>query len=550
MNTNDSNKMDVKTNATGIPLVIGSLLARMSRSLHVCVDKNEALLHRYFKFPDAFQRPHCTMLSWRALKDQGRVEYDRGNFEQALSLYQQALSSSSANGLSSTTSILDSQVIMSNIVACRLKLGQNDRAVQDAQECIRLNPSWSKAHVRLASAYIALGRSNDACNALQTAIRHDSSNATARQMLLQQLRRDNRPPVHQQQQSSQQQQQQHPNMDQSNGVEDSNRDSSAGNSTAAGMGDNNNNNNSTRSDAVPPPPSPQHRPATAAAATNLHDDDDVDDTMSLGDRWRANGNRLKHWYTSQSESRQSGIKLLLGLLALYISFGGRFGLLVGDDSRWSSPPSHRGDQYNGRADRAARRHTAAASTGRYHDADDDTYYQRQQEQQQQQRPQRQHHEYRTSQQRPATDDASSYYSSNRGYDGYSSSSSSNGDHHNSYRRSDYDRRSGSSRNYNHRSFNGDSGAPPWRLILLVLVGAYVCRINGINPLPIALVLLRGFGGIGGINGINPLPIALVLLRGFGGIGGIMYGGFGGLGGFGGFGGRPRHYYRQRRGRMW
>jgi tetratricopeptide (TPR) repeat protein len=535
MNTNDSNKMDVMTQCCRIPLVIpvpvGSPSTNEQKPPRLCRaerDKNEALLHRFYyfipvPFPDAFQQPHCTMLSWRALKDQGRVEYDRGNYEQALSLYQQALSSAATAGLSSTTSILDRQVILSNIVACRLKLGQNDRAVQDAQECIRLNPSWSKAHVRLASAYIALGRSNDACNALQTAIRHDSCNATARQMLLQQLRRDNRPPPHQQQSSQQQQSRQHPNMDQSHGVEDSNRDTSAGNATAAGTGDNNNNNNdSTRSDDVPSPPSPQHRPAAAAAATNLDNDDNVDDTMSLIDRWRANGNRLKHWYTSQSESRQSGIKLLLGLLVLYISFGGRFGL-VGDNSRWSH---HRGDHYNSRADQAARRNTAAASAGRYHNADDDTYYQ--QQPQQQQRPQRQHHEYRSSQQRRATDDASSYYSSNRGYDGYSSSSSSNGDHHNSYRRSEYDRRSGSSRGYNNRYMNGDSGAPPWRLILLVLAGAYVCRINGINPLPIALVLLRGFGGIGG----------------------IMYGGgFGG--GFGGFGGRPHHYYRPaRRGRMW
>jgi Tetratricopeptide repeat len=484
------------------------------KSLHVPTRQRRAFtaLLLLYTFPS---RRICTMLSWRGLKDQGRVEYDRGNFEQALSLYQQALSSAAAHGLSST-SILDRQVILSNIVACRLKLGQNERAVQDALDCIKWNPSWSKAHVRLASAYIALGRSNDACNALQTAIRHDSSNATARQMLLQQLRRDNRPPAHTQHQ--QQPAPRQPNMDQSHGVED-HRDASARNA-AAGMGDNNND----RSDAVPPSSSPQHRPAAAAAAaaTNLDDDDNVDDTMSLADRWRANWSMLKHWYTSQSESRQNGIKLLLGLLALYISFGGRFGLV--GDSRLS--PSHdRGDHhYGGGADRDARRNTAAApAAARYNDVDDDdTYYQRQQ--QQQQRPQqRQQHEYRASHQRPATDDASSsYYSSNRGYDGYSSSSS-NGDTHNSYRRSSDYRRSGSS-SY-HRYLNGDSGAPPWRLILVVLAVAYVCRINGINPLPLALVLLRGFGGIGG----------------------IMYGGFGGGGGFGG---RPHHYYRQRRGRMW
>ena len=48
---------------------------------------------------------------------------------------------------------------------------QAEAAVNDAKQCIALNPQWAKGHVRLASAYIAQGgHSNDACNSLQTAL--------------------------------------------------------------------------------------------------------------------------------------------------------------------------------------------------------------------------------------------------------------------------------------------------------------------------------------------------------------------------------------------
>ena len=57
-------------------------------------------------------------------------------------------------------------------------------------QCIALNPNWSKAHIRLASAYIAQGdHSNDACQALQRALSLDPSNKVARQMLVNELRR-------------------------------------------------------------------------------------------------------------------------------------------------------------------------------------------------------------------------------------------------------------------------------------------------------------------------------------------------------------------------
>jgi len=68
---------------------------------------------------------------------------------------------------------------------------QAEAAVATAKKCIVLNDQWAKEHVRLASAYIALGlngNSNDACNALKRALQLEARNPTARDMLIRVLR--------------------------------------------------------------------------------------------------------------------------------------------------------------------------------------------------------------------------------------------------------------------------------------------------------------------------------------------------------------------------
>eukprot|EP00977_Amphora_coffeiformis_P027063 scaffold32744_cov160-Amphora_coffeaeformis.AAC.1 len=127
--------------------------------------------------------------SWLGLKEAGGRAFQQGNYEEALNLYRMALRPEYECALTA-----DRQVILSNIVACRLKIGgeaQAAAAVNDAKQCVELNPNWSKGHVRLASAYSALGKSNDACNSLQTALRLDpTGNPTARRMLIRELRRE------------------------------------------------------------------------------------------------------------------------------------------------------------------------------------------------------------------------------------------------------------------------------------------------------------------------------------------------------------------------
>lgn len=233
----------------------------------------------------------------RAARERGKVEFERGNYEAALSSFREALASESY------VPDVDRQLLLSNVVACRLKLGgemQARAAVQDAKACIALNPSWSKGHVRLASAFIALGvdNSNDACNALQTAVRLDPHNRIARQMLVQELRRDH-------------------------------GTNAARSSTNSNELDQDEEDVGSRRD---PPVNPNYVPPRANA--NRPDDQVpiLDDSVTLQDRCYFYMQRAYHWYYSQNEDVRTALNVVLGLLVLYVAFGGRFGWECGGSS--------------------------------------------------------------------------------------------------------------------------------------------------------------------------------------------------------------------------
>ena len=240
--------------------------------------------------------------SWLGLKEAGRQAYDRGSYEEALKLYQTALQPEYECTLTS-----DRQVLYSNIVACRLQIGgdaQASAALIDAQQCVALNDSWSKGHVRLASAYSALGRSNDACNSLQTALRLDGGNRTAREMLVRELRRERTTSPHQR----------------------ANPPSSSSSSSVPVVDDEDD-------DGAPPPQNPDYVPPQSSYASPEQQQQgeqvrvDVDDEgWTLQDRFRFYRSRVTNWYTSQSPDRQNVIKAVLGFLVIYVAFGGRFGM--------------------------------------------------------------------------------------------------------------------------------------------------------------------------------------------------------------------------------
>ncbi|GKY96840.1 hypothetical protein MPSEU_000643200 [Mayamaea pseudoterrestris] len=245
--------------------------------------------------------------SWQALKRVGNDHFQRGNFNEALQAYRRSLLDTRL------VDKIDRSLILSNMVACRLQLGgpvHAKAAVQDARECIKLNPNWSKGYLRLGSALSASGDSNEACNALQTCLRMDPKCQAARQMLMRELRRD------------------HGSAPTTGNASGSDIDTDAKESSS--------------SQTRPPPLNPNYQapqqeqeqpsypnnsqPQRQAA---IHDID-IDEQLPLIERVGLAAsrllNKLSEAYHSQPETSRSLVKVAVVLTVLYVAFGGRFGL--------------------------------------------------------------------------------------------------------------------------------------------------------------------------------------------------------------------------------
>ncbi|CAH1433685.1 unnamed protein product [Lactuca virosa] len=80
------------------------------------------------------------------VKNAGNELYKRGNFTDALSLYDRAITISPENA-----------ACRSNRAAALTMLGRFGEAVRECEEAVRLNPGYQRAHQRLASLYLRLG---------------------------------------------------------------------------------------------------------------------------------------------------------------------------------------------------------------------------------------------------------------------------------------------------------------------------------------------------------------------------------------------------------
>lgn len=156
-------------------------------------------------------------------------------------------------------------------------------------------------HIRLASCYIALNRSNDACNSLQRALSLDRNNPTAKSMLVQQLRRDR---VEEQQ--SQRQEEQH---------QQSNRtDYETATPSAPQFQESNN----------------QYEDRSRNTNTSSHSHYNLDPDRTLMEKISQHlstfYNNTRDWYMNLSDDGKSFLRWALVLIILYVGFGGRFGL--------------------------------------------------------------------------------------------------------------------------------------------------------------------------------------------------------------------------------
>jgi len=100
-----------------------------------------------------------------AAKDRGNLAFGIGDFSTALKQYSVAIR-------------LDprAHVLFSNRSACHAALGNGLRALEDARECVRLNPQWAKGHGRVGAAMLMLGEFKKALEAYETGLSFEPAN--------------------------------------------------------------------------------------------------------------------------------------------------------------------------------------------------------------------------------------------------------------------------------------------------------------------------------------------------------------------------------------
>ncbi|KAL7538817.1 hypothetical protein ACHAXR_008804 [Thalassiosira sp. AJA248-18] len=301
-------------------------------------------------------------MPWRDSKDAGKQAFSQGNYSEALSCYSEAITlllaseeqGNRGSGRGHHTN--EHQVLLSNVIACRLKIGGQDmanKAVEESKECIALNNKWSKAHIRLASAYVALGgHSNDACISLQRAMSLDRNNKVAREMLVKEMRQRN------------------------------NRERTGESSTDEGgqeESSSQSNNGTYPTDETPqhhfPAPSAPPHPSTN---NNNYDGVDVDDveppdayhSLTIPQRIQHHFTELITWFHSQSDDIQTLLKIAFCFLILYVLLGGRFGLdyaLGGDKNLGRRGNYNAGNAYDRYASSSTKNHYSSTAGSGYND---------------------------------------------------------------------------------------------------------------------------------------------------------------------------------------
>jgi tetratricopeptide (TPR) repeat protein len=106
------------------------------------------------------------------LKKQGNELLKQGDVLGAVAKYSEALQHEPT-----------SHVLLSNRSAAQLRLGRAAAALEDALRAVELAPQWAKAHSRVAAAYRALDRLDEAEKAAQDGLSVEASNETLLQIV-------------------------------------------------------------------------------------------------------------------------------------------------------------------------------------------------------------------------------------------------------------------------------------------------------------------------------------------------------------------------------
>lgn len=117
--------------------------------------------------------PTPRQMSSEEFKAQGNKFFAEKNFAQAAESFTKAIEASPA----------PNHVLYSNRSACFASLKDFPQALQDAEECVKINPSWAKGYNRVASAEYGLGKFEEAKTQYEKALSIDPSNAMAKEGL-------------------------------------------------------------------------------------------------------------------------------------------------------------------------------------------------------------------------------------------------------------------------------------------------------------------------------------------------------------------------------
>ncbi|CCC70968.1 hypothetical protein NCAS_0G00810 [Naumovozyma castellii] len=103
------------------------------------------------------------------LKQKGNAAFASKDFTGAIEYFTEAIAASTT----------PNHVLYSNRSACYTSLKQFQEALNDAQQCVKINPDWSKGYNRMGAAHLGLGDLDDAESNYKKALELDSNNKAA-----------------------------------------------------------------------------------------------------------------------------------------------------------------------------------------------------------------------------------------------------------------------------------------------------------------------------------------------------------------------------------
>lgn len=129
----------------------------------------------------------ATVADCESQKSKGNEAFAAGEYAQAILLYTLALDRASelpdTSDMTPKKSLFARHVVLSNRSACFLKLGEHEKALQDASKAVEMEPNYIKAIFRQGLALHALGRYQEAIVPLAAALKLEPNNKQVKQAL-------------------------------------------------------------------------------------------------------------------------------------------------------------------------------------------------------------------------------------------------------------------------------------------------------------------------------------------------------------------------------